>query len=497
MILTIPAEIYSGESVRRIDHNAINDAGISGYTLMTRAAQASLDAALAQFPDTNRWQVVCGAGNNAGDAYVLARLASQKGVEVSVLSLVDPDNLGGDAATAYQDFVAAGGAVGNWSGVLDATADLLVDGIVGSGLQRDIEGRFAEAVNAMNEHAAAVLALDLPTGIGTDDGAIMGAAIRASLTVTFVGLKPGLFLGDGPDCIGKLAFADLDIPQECRASVPVEMRRISESIVARSLPPRSRAAHKGDFGRLLIVGGGPGMPGAVVLAGSAALRSGAGLVTVATHPSHHAEVVVGRPELMCQGIGKVDELDALLESAEVIAIGPGLGTDKWARSLFDQLGRKNVPMVIDADALNLLSESPTRMDNRILTPHPGEAARLLSVSTAEVQADRRLAVTTLRQKYGGTVVLKGAGTLVSSATGPLWLCTGGNPGMAAPGMGDVLTGIISGLLAQGLDPEMAAVVGVAVHAAAGDSAALAGQRGLMATDLLQELRSWVNPAPAR
>ena len=495
--MSLPTEIYSADNVRQIDHNAIHDAGISGYTLMTRAAEAALNVALEHFPDARRWQIVCGAGNNAGDGYVLARLASQADIEVSVLSLTSPEKLGGDAKTAFEDFAAIGGSIGDWDGLLDPDANLLVDSIVGSGLQRKIEGQFAEAVKAINGHPAPVFALDVPTGVATDDGRILGVAVQAAITMTFVGLKAGLFLRDGPICAGQLHFADLGIPPECRRDIAVEMRRISAAAVAAALPPRDRNAHKGDFGNLLIIGGGPGMPGAVLLAGEAALRSGAGLVTVATHPSHHAEIVVGRPELMCRGIEEADDLEELLAKAEVIAIGPGLGTDHWATSVFEKAINCKLPSVVDADALNLLASSPARADQRIITPHPGEAGRLLAVSTAEVQADRRLAVSALQEKYGGTVVLKGAGTLVSSETGPVWLCSAGNPGMAAPGMGDVLTGIIAGLLAQGLEPEVAATTGVAVHAAAGDAAAVEGQRGLMASDLLQKLRTWVNPAQSR
>ena len=491
--MSLPAEVYSVESVRRIDHVAINEAGIAGYELMTRAAQSALDEALAAFPDARRWQIVCGGGNNGGDGYALARLAGERGIAVSVLALSAPDRLQGDAKTAYLDYEAAGGITTGWEGALDADAELLVDALLGSGLQRDVGGRYADAVDAMNGHGAPVLALDIPTGINGDSGAIMGKAVRAALTVTFVGLKRGLFLDRGPACVGRLRFAGLDIPAECRAAVPADMLRISDAALAGALPRRPRNAHKGDFGHLLVIGGGPGMPGAVRLAGEAALRSGAGLVSIATFPGHEAAIVAGRPELMCHAIERPDDLGPLLERATTIALGPGLGTGDWSAKMFEVAVGSALPMVIDADGLNLLAGSGYRNDNRVLTPHPGEAARLLGTSTGEIQADRRDSVSALQQKYGGTIVLKGAGSLVSSQTGPVWLCTAGNPGMSAPGMGDVLTGIVGALLAQGLDTETAAVVGTEVHARAGDAAAATGERGLLASDLMRELKAQVNP----
>lgn len=491
--MNLPAEIYSVESVRAIDQVAINDAGIEGYTLMTRAAEAALAEAQARFPDARRWQVICGGGNNGGDGYVLARLAAATGIGISVLTLAAADSLQGDAATAYQDFAAEGGAAGTFAGSLDTEAELLVDAVLGSGLERDLEGPFAEVVDAINQHPAPVLALDIPSGLNADSGRVMGVAVQADLTVTFVGLKSGLFLNEGPDYVGDLCFAGLDIPAACRSQEQAVLQRIDDDTIRTLLAPRKRDAHKGDFGHVLIVGGGPGMSGAVRLCGEAALRTGAGLVSVATHPSHHAMIASGRPELMCQAVESADDLAPLLARATVIAIGPGLGTGEWSQSMFAAVMQSDLPLVVDADALNLLRQSDVRQPGWILTPHPGEAARLLECTTGEVQGDRRGALANIAARYGGTVVLKGSGSLVTAAAGPSWLCTAGNPGMAAPGMGDVLTGIIAALRAQGLLAEMAAVAGVNIHARAGDAAAVSGQRGLLASDVLQELRDWVNP----
>ena len=271
------------------------------------------------------------------------------------------------------------------------------------------------------------------------------------------------------------------------------MNRISSRCIALALPRRQRAAHKGDFGHVLVVGGGRGMPGAALLCGEAALRTGAGRVTLATDPSHATSIVASRPELMSHGVENGDDLNALLAQADVIAFGPGMGQSAWARSLYERVAATTQPSVWDADALNLLAVAGGSAANRVITPHPGEAGKLLESTTADVQADRLGTLAALQQRYGGVAVLKGAGSLVSSGDGPPWICTLGNPGMAAPGMGDVLTGIIAAMLAQGLDPEQAAYLGVQVHALAGDRAATKGERGLIAFDLLDELRAVLNP----
>jgi ADP-dependent NAD(P)H-hydrate dehydratase / NAD(P)H-hydrate epimerase len=489
---SLPANIYSVAAVREMDRTTIEDHGVPGYTLMTLAGSAALREAAEYFPNARRWQVVCGAGNNGGDGYVVARLAAQQGIAASVLTLVDPEALTGDAATAWGDFVAEGGAVLPWSGELDAKADLLVDAVLGSGLKRNVSGDFADAVAALNEHAAPVLALDIPTGINGDTGAVMGSAVRADLTVTFVGLKQGLFLGEAAGHCGRIRFAGLDIPDDYCDGIDASYRRLDDALLATALGPRARAAHKGDFGHVLVVGGGEGMPGAVRLAGEAALRAGAGRVSIATHPSHAAIIVASRPELMSHGIASPSELEPLLDKADVIAFGPGLGQSGWARALFELLVDDSRPAVWDADALNLLAATPGLAANRVITPHPGEAGTLLNRETSDIQADRSAALTALVEKYGGVAVLKGAGTLVSSSMQIPALCTSGNPGMASPGMGDVLTGIIAALIAQGLDLETAAAAGVEAHARAADLAAAGGERGLIASDLLAELRAVLN-----
>ena len=489
---SLPAKIFSVASVREFDRAAIEDHGIPGYTLMTRAGTAAVRAIMQHFPNARRWLILCGAGNNGGDGYVVARLASDQGIAVKVVTLVNPAKLSGDAAIAFADFEAQGGVAARWDGSIDKESDLIVDAILGSGLERDVGGDFAEAVAAINRQPAAVVALDIPTGIHGDSGNVLGAAVAADLTMTFVGLKSGLFLGDAPNYCGALLYDGLQIPESVRAIAPV-FRRADSALLGRLLPRRPRTAHKGDFGHVLVVGGGAGMPGAARLCGEAALRVGAGRVSLATDPSHAALLAANRPELMSHPVSNGDDLEPLLAKADVIAFGPGLGQSEWARELFARLSVDERPAVWDADALNLLALAPNQAGKRIITPHPGEAATLLNDKTLVVQQDRRAAAAALAEKYGGVAVLKGARTLIRAGADENWLCTAGNPGMAAPGMGDVLTGIIAGLLAQQLSLLDAAVAGVEVHARAGDRAALNGERGILASELMAELRGVVNP----
>lgn len=488
----LPASVFSAAQVRAMDAHAIERLGIPGYTLMGRAGEAALDCLSSHWPDAQRVLVLCGAGNNAGDGYVVARLAAAAGLEVTVAALGDPARLQGDAARARADFAAAGGETVAFGPGLLAAAEVVVDGLLGTGLDREVGGAFAECIRAVNDAGRPVLALDVPSGLNADTGAVMGEAVRAAHTITFVGLKSGLFLGAGPDHVGELSFAGLGIGPAPPAGNPVLRRADADRLAAR-LPRRRRGAHKGDHGRVLVVGGGPGMPGAARLAAEAALRVGAGLVSVATVPAHVVAIVAGRPEIICHAAGSAAEARPLMAEADVVAIGPGLGQSDWARDLLEAALACGKPLVVDADALNLLARSPWRGPDWVLTPHPGEAARLLGTDAASIQADRLGAVRNLADRFGGTIVLKGACSLVAGPSGEAWVCDAGNPGMATAGMGDVLTGAIAGLAAQGLGLEQAALVGVCVHARAGDRAAAHGMRGLIASDLMEALRAGVNP----
>lgn len=486
--------LYTAGQVRDLDRRAIHELGIPGYELMTRAGHATLNALRALWPATRSMTVLCGPGNNGGDGYVVARVARAQGVSTHVVALGDPRQLAGDARHAYDDFVAAGGRCEPWSpAVLES--DVIVDALYGTGLARAVGGEAAAMIEAVNASGRPVVAVDVPSGLHADSGAVLGVAARAAVTVTFIGRKLGHHLGAGPDHVGRIVFDSLQVPVETYAGMAPAARLLGEADVQAALPRRVRTAHKGDHGHVLVIGGGPGMPGAARLAGEAALRSGAGLVTLAVHPEN-AGVVAARPELMCVAAGRAGDLGAALSRATVVAVGPGLGRSAWAMEMFEAAMAGDRPLVVDADALNLLAGAPRRNERWVLTPHPGEAARLLGATSAAVQSDRLAAARGLQERYGGTIVLKGAGSIVHGGARVPCLCDRGNPGMATGGMGDVLTGIIAGIEAQCGNLELAALAGVFVHAQAGDLAARRGERGLLASDVLEQVRSCVNPTCA-
>jgi len=491
----LPRALYRAAQVRELDRQAIETYGISGYELMERAGAAAFAALREHWPDARRITVLAGIGNNAGDGFVVARLAREAGLDARVLQLGDPQRLRGDAERHAQGYAAAGGA---WAAVPNELppADLLVDAILGTGLERPVEGAWATAIEAMNAGRVPVVALDIPSGLHADTGRVMGVAVHAALTVSFIGLKRGMFTGEGPACCGEVRFDALQVPARVYASQILAARRLDPEDLAEHLPPRAASAHKGHFGHVLVIGGDLGMGGAARLAAEASGRVGAGLVSVATRPAHVAAIMAARPELMVRGIETPSDVEPLLERATVIAVGPGLGGGAWGEGLWLRALDSGLPMVIDADALALMKGSGKRRSDWVLTPHPGEAGGLLDCTAAEVQADRFSAAEAMAGRFGGTVVLKGSGTVVQQGEGtrPPGLCAAGNPGMASGGMGDVLTGVIAGLLAQGYEPGDAAELGVCLHAAAADLAAADGQRGMLATDLMPGLRRLANPA---
>jgi NAD(P)H-hydrate epimerase len=488
--------VFDPEQVREIDRIAIEELGIPGYELMCRAGRAVCDLGQRRFPQAAPWLVLCGAGNNAGDGYVVARLARAAGIEVAVAALSDPLLLQGDAARAWREFSAAGGQTVPFSEALVARAGLVIDAMLGTGLDRELGGVYREAAEVLCAMSRPVIAVDIPTGLCARTGAILGAAVVADVTVTFIGRKLGLYVGVGPEHAGAIEFDDLGVPVAGLARVQPVARLLDDRDCARCLPRRARQAHKGHFGHVLVVGGNHGMGGAVRLAGEAALRAGAGLVTVATRPGNVASVVCARPELMCRGVEQPADLDDLLARATVVAVGPGLGQDAWGRALFARLRGVHQPLVADADALNLLAEQPMYRDDWVLTPHPGEASRLLGCPVTQVQAARLDSARQLSGRYGGVAVLKGCCTLIARDGDVPLLIDAGNPGMATGGMGDVLTGLIAGLIAQqrGADLLLASACGALIHGRAGDAAARAGERGVLAGDLLGQLRPWLNPS---
>ncbi len=495
------SRLYTAEQVRRLDRCAIDGHGIPGIDLMERAGRATFEAALLAFPDTRCCLVLCGGGNNGGDGYIVARLAREAGLEASVCALKDPSGLTGDAAIAAERWQQAGGEVLSWPLAGLDTCDLVFDALLGTGLDREPAGDFAAAIDLINRAGKPVVAVDIPSGLHADTGVAMGRTVHADLTVTFIGNKCGLFTADGPDCAGEVRYSALQTPDSVRDSEQDYGILIQESYISDCLPRRLRNSHKGSYGWLLGVGSDRGMSGAIRLAGEAALRSGAGKVTLATRPSHAGMVNLGCPELMVRGLETGEHLEPLFGEIDVLVTGIGLGQSPWAEDVLLTCLGCPAPVVIDADGLNLLAHRYADWKHRlpgnwILTPHPAEAARLLKCSTGQVQADRVGAARRLASQYHAVVVLKGCGTVVSSSAGRYAICPFGNPGMATAGSGDVLAGVIGAMVAQGIDDLWnAAMAGVLAHALAGDlAAAEEGERGMLASDITKRLPRVVNPS---
>lgn len=468
--------------MREIERRAGQADGIDEDTLMRRAGLAAWRRLLQFWPQAQRILVLCGPGNNGGDGWVLARHAQDAGRDVRVLLPGDQPPGTALARKMADEYRRAEGRVDTFGGVLPP-ADVVVDALLGIGCTRALAGELAVLVDAVNASGMAVLALDVPSGVDAGTGHVPGSAIIATHTLQFIAAHAGLATGAARDHVGMTSVAALDLPEACLDGVPADAEVLARPLMQR----RRRDSHKGRHGHVLAIGGDHGMGGAIVLATEAALRSGAGLVSVATHAGHVPVIMSRHPEAMAYVADQADDLTVLLDRTDAIALGPGLGCKAWGRGLFDVALAAGKPCVIDADGLNLLAASPHDLPFAVLTPHPGEAARLLGVDTASVQADRLSTARNLADRFECAVVLKGAGSIIAAPGRITRICNIGNPGMATGGMGDALTGVIATLLAQGHDGFDAASVGVWLHARAGDRVAGRGEIGMLAGDLIAEL----------
>ncbi|UCQ38203.1 bifunctional ADP-dependent NAD(P)H-hydrate dehydratase/NAD(P)H-hydrate epimerase [Edwardsiella piscicida] len=476
--------------VRNAEARAAAAQGITLATLMQRAGLAAFNRGRQCYPTSRRWLILCGHGNNGGDGYVIARLARASGLQVTLMAVAGHSPLPPEAQQARAQWLQCGGSEIAASLPLPA-AEVIVDALLGIGLSAAPRGPYDGLITAINAHPAPVLSVDLPSGLNADTGAAAGAVVRADHTQSFICLKPGLLTGLARAVVGQLHCDPLGLtPWLAQQDWPLQ--RLDGHCLPRWLAPRSPLAHKGDNGRLLLIGGDSGMGGAIRLAGQAALRSGAGLVRVLTRAEHVAPLLAAAPELMVKALSP-DTLKEALSWAEVVVVGPGLGQGEWGQRALAALASVRKPMLWDADALNLLSGAPSVCEWRVMTPHPGEAARLLGCGIADVENDRPAAVRALQRRYGGVALLKGAGTLIADDA-RCAIADIGNPGMASGGMGDILSGIIGGLLAQKLTLYDAACAGAVLHGVAADAAARRdGERGMLASDLLPEIRRWANP----
>jgi hydroxyethylthiazole kinase-like uncharacterized protein yjeF len=487
--------VYRNQDIRRIETLAAARTGPPG--LMERAGRFAAELARELAGNGKRIAILAGPGNNGGDALVVARLLKQWWFGVDVLYTGDEHKLSADAAAALEAWRGAGGTLTE-SLHAQSRYGLIVDGLFGIGLQRELTGRYAELVEWMNAHDAPVLALDVPSGLESDTGRVLGACVRATHTITFIGLKPGLLTLEGAGHCGEIHVADLGI--DAAQLVPPAGHATGADVVRAALPPRRLNSHKGDYGSVGIVGGAAGMVGAAFLCARAALKLGAGRVYLGLAAADAPALDVLQPELMVRHAEAIFELDHL----SALAVGPGLGTSAEAEALLERAVHTALPLVLDADALNLVAANPRlrttltqRASATLLTPHSAEAARLLGISTADVQRDRVAAALKLAQTFRSAVVLKGAGSVCAWPDARWAINTSGNPGMATAGMGDVLTGMLAALLSQGVEPRLALEAGAYLHGAAADALVVEGRGpiGMTAGEVIDAARELANASP--
>ncbi len=501
----------TAREMRDLDTRTINDIGVPGIALMENAGAGAARALTRAYGPVRDKRVVifCGPGNNGGDGLVIARHLHQQGCRPEVVLLADPSRLTGDAATNLAvvqhlpiplHIALDEEEVGRTASLVNG-AHCIVDALFGTGLTRPVAGRFAAAVEAINRAALPVLAVDIASGLDSDTGQVLGVAVRAERTVTFGLPKPGHWLHPGREHTGRIETVDIGIPPEVVASARIATRLLNRDWVAAALPHRPPTAHKGTCGHMLVLAGSTGKTGAALLAARGGLRSGAGLVSLCV-PADLAPIFeTAVAEAMTIGVracsGNLDqngiqEIEAALEGKRAAVLGPGTGTAAptatLVRHLYTTLA---IPMVVDADACTILGQDPGQIGKaggpRILTPHPGEMSRLTALSTREIQADRLSVARDFAQRYGVVLLLKGASTVIAAPDGRVAVNPTGNPGMAAGGMGDVLSGIIGGLLAQGLSPWRAACCGAFLHGMAADDLARSHPQGYLAGEVADRL----------
>ncbi|CAM3638215.1 Bifunctional NAD(P)H-hydrate repair enzyme Nnr [Vibrio aerogenes CECT 7868] len=483
---------YSTRQVKNGEQSAADAKGLKMYSLMERAGQAVFAIGMAQYPSSEHWLICCGSGNNGGDGYIVASLAKSVGIYVTVWQTGGPDSLTGDARVAYEHWRSHGGEVSAPGDKVPESVDVIIDALLGTGLKGPVRMSALTLIEALNQSPKPVIAVDIPSGLCGDTGSVLGGAVKAEHTVSFIGLKQGLVTGKARNYVGELHFAGLGVEDAFDHMNTPGVRAIQVKPSGHVLPKRAASSHKGSHGKALLFGGNEGMGGAIILAAMATAKCGTGMTSVLCHAYNVTPLLVSTPEVMSACWDSPEFVEKRMQWSDVLAIGPGLGRDEKAYRIYSTVASSDKPKVVDADALYFLMQQPNEDDKRVITPHPAEAACLLQTSVAEVEADRYAAIKALQARYGGVIVLKGAGSLVCDGQ-DTYVCLAGNPGMASAGMGDVLTGVITSFIAQGLDLPEAAKLGVQTHSMAADQNAKAfGERGLLASDLLPHLRHLVN-----
>lgn len=504
--------IVTADEMREMDKATI-ELGLPGRILMENAGRGAVQILLERFPGIGAKKVgiLAGRGNNGGDGFVIARHLSQRGIDVIVYLLSEASHVKGDALANLELLNRFGIPIVeipdrksfNANRTFMCNRDLWVDAIFGTGLKSDIKGYIADIIEFINSLEKPVMAVDIPSGINSDTGQICGEAVRSCVTATFGYAKAGHYLYPGAEYSGKVETVDIGIPPIITGRISTKQNLLDDKTVSSYLRPRAEDAHKGTAGHLFIIAGSPGKTGAAAMTAMAAMRSGAGLVTVGVPKSLNPAMEPMILEAMTsplpentEGFLSESSFDAImhhLEGKKCLAVGPGLGTDSSTKKLIIKiLSSSHLPVVVDADALNLLA-GETRLLKKldipvILTPHPGEMSRLAGKKISEIQEDRISCAREFAGEFKVHLVLKGAGTVIAHPDGSVFINPTGNSGMASGGMGDILTGIIAGFVAQGYPAGEAARIGVYIHGAAGDSLAeKMGPFGFLASDILKSI----------
>ncbi|MBF0303691.1 MAG: NAD(P)H-hydrate dehydratase, partial [Desulfamplus sp.] len=511
--------LVTAKQMQNIDRRTIESFGIPGQVLMENAGRGAIDIFFKIFPDltSKRVSILAGHGNNGGDAFVMARYLMEKDISIQTFLLSTIDKVTGDAKANLNLFEKLA-ASNSKEGVIEIpdknsferlkdriiSCDIFIDGILGTGLNSDVRGLFKDVIETVNSLSKPVFSIDIASGLNSDTGQPMGVSIRAVATATFGFAKTGQILHPGKELSGKLEIIDIGIPKFIADREKPSVNLIEEKSVQAifRLKPREANSHKGNYGHLLLVAGSTGKTGAAALAANSAMASGAGLVTLAVPESINSTMEPQVTETMTFPLpenqrGQISHtalnliIKNLVKDKRVVAVGPGLGIDdSTIRVVHGMVEEISLPMVIDADGLNAIAVNPYILKSRksptILTPHPGEMARLTGKSTAQIQENRVETATIFAMEFNVIVVLKGASTIIALPNGTVHICPTGNPGMASGGMGDVLTGMIAGFVAQGFEPSEAVIAGVYTHGLCGDTLAQRrGAFGFVASDIIR------------
>ena len=506
-------KLVTSEIMRGLDKKAL-EFGIESIILMENAGRSVYQAIIKDFKNNADKGVVVfsGKGNNGGDGFVTARYLINNGFETDVVFLGDPGELSDDAKanhtalsriTEHIHYINSTDELKSL-GINIKERGLVVDALLGTGIKGDVKVLYMEIINMINESGLPVVSVDIPSGVDADSGQVLGTAVRAKKTVTFGLAKIGLVVHPGCEHAGDLEVADISIPKRLIDSISVPYNLVTHKLVGSMFKPRGLSTNKGDYGHVLVIGGSQGKSGSVILAAKAALRAGSGLVTVSgpegLMPIFESTVTEALKEPLNETLegfiarSAIEQVDKLMQTSDVVALGPGMGTEKETIDfVHNLLDRCKIPMVIDADGINIIAHNPDVLLSRgredlVLTPHPGEFGRLVNMHAHEINKDRIRLSSDFAKRYRCTLVLKGAKTVIAAKNGDVWVNPTGNPGMATGGMGDVLTGLISGLIAIGLTTENAAIAGVFIHGMAGDMIyAYRKNSAILAGDLLDRI----------